>query len=76
LNVLDEVDKKRTYKNLEPGPYCPDTGKAHTTCKALLVAFVAVAVALAFRATRVFSSSEVESAGMTSLSSTEKMALE
>ena len=34
--------KWRTYKALEPGPYWPDTGQAHTTCKALLVAFVAV----------------------------------
>jgi len=28
----------RTYKIREPGPYWPDTGQAHTTCKPLLVA--------------------------------------
>lgn len=35
-------EKGITDKTLEPGPYCPDTGQAHITCKALLaVAFVA-----------------------------------
>jgi hypothetical protein len=58
--------QKRTYKTLEPGPYWPDTGQAHTTCKALLVAVTFVAVAVAFRATRVSSSDVEESAGMTS----------
>jgi hypothetical protein len=62
----------RTYKTLEPGPYWPDTGQAHMTCKALLLAFVG---AVAFRLTRVFSSEADESAGMTSRPSPEKMAL-
>jgi hypothetical protein len=31
-----------TYKTLVPGPYCPDTGQAHTTCSGLSVAFVDV----------------------------------
>lgn len=36
-----ESAKWRTYKTLEPGPYWPDTGHAHMTCRALLAAFVA-----------------------------------
>jgi hypothetical protein len=50
------------YKSREPGPYCPDTGQAHTTCKASPVALVAGG----FRAIRVFSSEAKGSAGMTS----------
>jgi len=33
--------KVSTYKTLEIGPYWPESGHAHITCKALLVAFVA-----------------------------------
>ena len=29
-----------TYKTLDPGPYCPETGQAHTTFNAFSVAFV------------------------------------
>ena len=32
---------KRTYRNLVPGPYWPDTGHAQTTFTALLLMFVA-----------------------------------
>lgn len=53
--------RRRTYKTLEPGPYWPETGQAHTTCKAVL-AFVAVM----FRVMRVFGCETKESAGMTS----------
>ena len=53
-----------------PTPYWPDTGKAHTTCTGLLVVFVAVSVA--FRFTRIFSSAAEGSAGMASLLSPEK----
>jgi hypothetical protein len=48
------------YKTREPGPYWPERGKAHTTCKAGLVAFVAVA----FRLTRVLSSAVGGSTGI------------
>lgn len=52
-----------TYRYREPGPYWPDTGKAQITCRAVLVAFVAVRVA------KVFKRVVEESAGMTSHSS-------
>jgi hypothetical protein len=55
--------KGRAYSTLEPGPYWPDTGQAHTTCKAWLVASV---IAVSFRPTRVCSNGGKESAGMTS----------
>lgn len=66
-----EFTKRRTYKTREPGPYWPDTGQAHTTCKALLVAFATVA----FRSTRIFSSEVEESGGMTCRPCREEMAL-
>jgi hypothetical protein len=52
-----------TYRYREPGPYWPDTGKAQMTCRAVLVAFVALRVA------KVFKRDVEESAGMTSHSS-------
>jgi hypothetical protein len=64
---------KWTHKTLEPGPYWPDTGQAHTTCKALLVALLVVFAAArenreklvtSFRLTRVFSIDVEDSAGM------------
>jgi hypothetical protein len=65
---------KSTYKTLEPVPYWPDTGQAHTTCKALLAAFAAGVTA--FRPTRVFSDEVEERTGMTSGPSWEEIALE
>ncbi len=47
--VLRELEA--AYKYLEPVPYWPDNGQAHTTCKALSVAFAAGVTA--FRPTRV-----------------------
>lgn len=55
--------QRGTYRYREPGPYWPDTGKAQITCRAVLVAFVAVRVA------KVFKRDVEESAGMTSHSS-------
>lgn len=31
-------DEGKTDKTRDPGPYCPDTGQAQTTCSALLAA--------------------------------------
>jgi hypothetical protein len=62
------------YKTLEPVPYWPDTGQAHTTCKALLVSFAAVVTAS--RPTSAFSSEGEERTGMTSGPSWENIAWE
>jgi hypothetical protein len=56
------VHEVETYKTLEPGPYWPDTGHAHTTCNPLLVAFEVAASLM----TRVFSNEGEGSTGMTS----------
>ena len=53
------------YKTLEPGPYWPLTGKAHTTCKAWSASVVALtAVAIALRLSRVAPSAVEGSAGI------------
>jgi hypothetical protein len=53
------------YKTLEPGPYWPLTGKAHTTCKAWSPSVVALtAVAIALRLSRVAPSAVEGSAGI------------
>jgi hypothetical protein len=54
------IQQRETYSTREPGPYCPDTGQAQTTCKASLAASAAVA----FRATRAGSAEAQCSAGM------------
>ena len=78
LNFLYEW-RTLTYKALEPGPYWPDTGQAHMTCKALLVTFMAredwEKLVAASRLTRVFSSGVKERTGMTSRLSLEKIVL-
>lgn len=51
-----------SYNALEPGPYWPETGHAHTTCNAAAVEFGSVAL----RETRVFRSNSEEMGGMTS----------
>jgi len=56
---MDEVD---AYKSREPGPYWPDSGNSHMTCKTLVVALVAAPVAL--RLTRVPSTAVNGSAGI------------
>jgi hypothetical protein len=59
------------YKTREPGPYCPLTGKAQTTCKisavalSALVVFGAVEAAVAVVLRIVFSTEGEDSTGMT-----------
>lgn len=60
------------YRILDPGPYCPETGQAHITCRAVVLAApgmeALVAMAVAFRLMRVavFISEAGEKAGMAS----------
>ncbi len=61
------------YKTLEPVPYWPDNGQAHTTCKALPAA--SAAGVTAFRPTRVFSSEVEDRTGMPLVCLWEKMVL-
>ena len=60
------------YKILDPGPYCPETGHAHITCRAVVLAalgteaLVAMAVAFRLMMVAVFISEAGEKAGMAS----------
>lgn len=69
--VYSRVYAGVAYKTLDPGPYCPDMGQAHITCKAFSVPDVLKGKAdvaesrVMFLVTRVSSKVE-ESAGMTS----------
>jgi len=59
------------YKYLEPGPYCPLTGKAQTTCNAWLEALAAAAADVALRLSSVAPKAIEGSAGMVEREDTE-----
>ncbi|KAG5302466.1 hypothetical protein I7I50_03208 [Histoplasma capsulatum G186AR] len=54
----------RTYRTLVPGPYWPETGHAHITCKAFFVVPFTLALWTAASAWRAFGSKADPSAGM------------
>lgn len=42
IKIGPEMEMGDANKNLEPGPYCPETGQAQTTSNCWIVLFVAL----------------------------------